>query len=114
MRRMTPRMHSGACVRSPTLLHLGEKGAHRFLPMRFLFAWIDGVHFTRQGGRGVGIRDQYAALAEPGLARVSESSPFFDRFWDRYHGRCVEMGNAPACHIGDDPRTGRVFWTTPS
>ena len=114
MRGITPRMQSGACVRSPTLLHLEENGVHRFLPMRLLFAWIDGVPFTRQGGRGVSIRDQYAALAEPGLARVSESSPFFDRFWDRYLGHCVEMGNAPACYIGDDPRTGRVFWTAPS
>jgi hypothetical protein len=65
-------------------LHLDDKDGSRFLPLRLLIAWSD-----------------------------AETSPFFGEFWERYNHYCADLGNAPACYIGDDPRIGRIFWTLP-
>jgi oligoendopeptidase F len=52
-------------------------------------------------------------LEEMGFARISETSPFLEVFWDRYGRHCRDLGQPPASDIGDKPRTGRVFWAHP-
>jgi sugar phosphate isomerase/epimerase len=94
-------------------LHLDDKDGPRFLPLRLLIAWSDGVPFAQQGGRSIDMKAHYETLADVGLARIAETSPFFGEFWERYSQYCADLGNAPACYIGDDPRTGRIFWTLP-
>lgn len=96
------------------LLHLVDGGRHRFLPIRLLIGWTMGIPFAQQGGRSIGIRDRYETLADMGLARIGESSPFFDDIWDRYQRHCVELGQPPACYSGDNARTGRVFFVYPA
>ena len=96
------------------LLHRIDRGRHSFLPMRLLMGWILGIPFSQQGGRNIGIKDRFSALADMGLARIDEASPFFEAYWDTYQGYCDELGNPPACYIGDNPRTGRVFWAFPA
>lgn len=94
-------------------LHIDADDLQRFMPLRLLIGWTNGIPFAQQGGRSIGIKDYYLSLAEMGLARIGETSPFFDEMWDRYDRHCAALGQPPACYIGDNPRTGRVFWTYP-
>lgn len=96
------------------LLHIVEQGRDRFVPLRLLIGWTLGIPFAQQGGRSIGIRDRYDNLAEMGLARIGEGSAFFDDIWERYQRHCVQLGQLPACYIGDNPRTGRVFFGYPA
>ena len=95
------------------LLHIENGDLQRFLPIRLMIGWIGGIPFSQQGGRSIDIKDHYPGLAEMGLARIDESSPFFDLYWDRYTRHCAELGRPPARYFGDNPRTGRVFWAFP-
>lgn len=95
------------------LLHRIDRDRHSFLPMRLLIGWTLGIPFSQQGGRNIGIKDRFSSLTDIGLARIDEASPFFDAYWDTYQRCCQELGNPPACYIGDNPRTGRVFWDLP-
>ena len=95
------------------LLHTEDRDRQGFLPLRLLIGWTNGIPFAQQGGRSIHIKDYYANFAEMGLARIGETSPFFDVIWDRYFQHCTEIGQPPACYIGENPKTGRVFWTLP-
>jgi hypothetical protein len=95
------------------LLQLEDKAAYRFLPMRLLIAWLEGVPFSQQGGRSVHVTNRFDQLADIGLARISEGSPFFAELFERYKAYCQTLGKGPANYIGDSPQTGRVFWAVP-
>ena len=91
----------------------GHGGDGAFLPLRLLIAWLQGIPFARQGGRSVNMQDHDLALWGLGLARVDQSSPFFEAIFCRYHDQCLSLGKAPARYAGDDPRNDRVFWVVP-
>jgi hypothetical protein len=95
------------------LLHIFADDQQSFMPLRLLIGWANGIPFAQQGGRSIDMKDHFASLAELGLARIGETSPFFDAIWNRYDRHCAELGQPPACYIGDNPRTGRIFWTYP-
>jgi hypothetical protein len=94
-------------------LHRVDQGRHSFVPLRLLISWTEGTPFAQQGGRSIDMKTHFPAFEALGLARIDEGSPFFNLFWDRYDRHCADLGQPPACYIGDNPRTGRMFWTCP-
>ncbi len=95
------------------LLQIEKADQFCFLPIRLLISQSHGVPFAQQGERSLNMRSHFESLAELGLGRVAETSPFFESVWSRYEQYCGDHGKPPACYMGDNPKTGRVFWVFP-
>ena len=88
--------------------------AAQFAPMRRVIAWLRDTPFGQNGGRGENRKKLEPVLASLGWRAVRQGDPEFETIWENYEKTCLYAGGPPANCIGDQPRTGRIFWLAPA